>query len=818
MIKTKISSLILFILLLAFSTNAQFTGRMNNQKLPPIQHNPNREFHMVHLALNLHFNLRKKEVIGIATERIVPLEENYKRIHLDAADMQIKKVEIGNKDLKYQYNDKILTIDLNKSYNINDTLTYSVFYSTIPKKGIFFVLPNSAYPNITPQLWSQSESEDAHYWYPCQDYPNDFSTSELTATVPGDWVVVSNGILKNVETNKKADTKTFHWVESKPHVVYLNSIVAGKFKIVKDHYGNIPLYYYVEPKYAKDALLDFHQLPDILKFYSTVTGYQYPWQKLSLATVTDFTEGGMENVSALTLTDQTLHNKYTEPNRTSTSLIAHETAHQWFGDLLTCRGWMNSWLNEGFAEYFDALYEGHAYGNQYFSYFMHQYHQSAIRADNIRRQSTYYFRYNTPDDVFSTYIYPRGASILNMLRGVLGNQLFFKAIKYYVHKFQFQTVDTHNFQNAIADATGRNLYWFFNEWVYKAGHPKFDVNYKYNSDNHQLTLNVEQTQKVDSLTPVYRMPVKIFIVTPAQKIKKEIWVDSLKNSFTFNVSQKPLMVNFDEGHYLLKEIKFKKSLDELVYQLKNDPNSAGRMWAADELSKMKGLQPVIALSSSVINDPFWGVRSECAKALGHFKIKDAREALISALKDKDDRVQVSAINSLSRFKNKNVSRILKDKYYRTKNYFVRAAAIYSLASIDSINATPEIENALKTNSYQQVIKSTALSALIKVDSVKGYKMAIKFSRYGEPNGLRMRALFSLGTNDVNKKETISLLKKYALDPYIWARMITYMDLGKVGDESVIPLLKQRVLIETNTRLIETAKRAIRQIEIRLKKS
>ncbi len=818
MVKRFFYSCFISILLISFSTNAQQMGRMGKTKLPPLRHNPNREFHMVHLALNFHFNIKKKEVFGTATEKIVPLQENYNTVHLNAVDMKIDKVTLGDKALKYQYDGKILTIDLDKAYGLNDTLTYSVEYSTIPSKGIFFVLPDKGYPDRTPQLWSQSESEDAQYWYPCHDYPDDFSTSELTATVPADWVVVANGVLKNVATNKKDKTKTYHWVESKPHVVYLNSIVAGKFKIVKDHYGKIPLYYYVEPKYAKDAMLDFHQLPDILKFYSSVTGYQYPWEKLSLSTVTDFTEGGMENVSAITLTDQTLHGKNAEPNVTSTSLVAHETAHQWFGDLLTCRGWMNSWLNEGFADYFDALYEKHAYGDQYFEYFMHGYHENVIRADKRQRHATYYARYNSPDDVFSTYIYPRGASILNMIRGVLGDKLFFKAIKYYVHKFQFQNVDTHNFLNAISEATGQNLYWLFDEWVYKGGHPVFDVDYNYDSGTHMLTLNVEQTQKVDSLTPVYKMPVNIYIVTPSQKINKVVWVDSLKNSFTFSVPDKPLMVNFDEGHYLLKEMKFKKSLDELAYQLKSDPDATGRMWAADQLGKMKGHEPVVALSSSLRDDNFWGVRSECAKNLANFETKDAREALTAALQDKDDRVQMSAINSLAKFKNGDVANLLKHKLNESKNYSVRASAITSLAAVDSINAMPEIQKALKTDSYQQIIKSAALTALIKVDSVKGYQAAVKFSKYGVPNGLRLRALFSFGRNDVNKPETASLLKEYAHDPYIWARMITYMDLGKVGNESVIPLLKERVKAETNNRLIKTAERAIKQIESRNKKS
>jgi len=784
-----------------------------SQKLPPLRYAPNREFHMENLSLDFHFNVNKKELFGVATEKIVPLREDYRDITLNATGMTINKVVMNHKSLNYSYDGKELIIKLDKSYGLNDTLTYSVTYSTIPKKGIFFVSPDSAYPNRTPEIWSQSEEEDAQYWYPCHDYPDDFSTSDITATVPEDWVVVSNGILSKVRTDRKNKTKTFYWVENIPHVVYLNSIVAGKYQIIKDKFDDIPTYYYVEPRYAKDAKLDFKDEPDILKYYSKVTGYKYPWQKLALTTVTDFTEGGMENVSAITLTDNTLHGKNAEPNESSVELIAHETAHQWFGDLLTCRTWGNAWLNEGFADFFEAMYQRHLRGQDYFSYEMNNYHNTVIRADNQHRQSTYYARYNVPDDVFSNYIYPRGASILNMLRGILGDKLFFKAIKYYVHKFQHENVDTHDFKNAIEEATGENLYWFFNEWVYKAGHPKFDINYSYNPTSQKLTLNVAQTQKVDSLTPVFRMPVHIFIETSSEKIHKTVLVDSLKNSFQFIVYEKPLMVNFDEGDWILKEVNFKKSEEELAYQLKNDPDVAGRIWAADKLGKMKDDKSAEnALINSISNDNFWAVRSEAAKQLASFEDQVSEKALLSALNDKDTRVQTEAIKSLAGFKNENVAKILKDKFSKDNNYFIKAACISSLASVDSIKALPEINEALTMNSYRSIIKNAAMGALIKVDSTKGYKQAVIFSKYGQPENLRVPAVITLARHDVNKNETLNLLRTYMKDPYIWVRLVTYYSLGQIGNKSFLPLLHKREKAETNSRLIEAAQQAIEKIE------
>lgn len=798
-------------LFFAITVNCQ---PQTHHPLPPIQHAPNREFHMINLDLNFHFNIKKKEVIGVATEEIVPLRVQYNTVNLNAVDMKINKVTLDNKSLPFKYDGKILSINLDKDFGLNDTLTYSISYTTIPKQGIFFILPDKGYPDRTPQLWSQSESEDARYWYPCHDYPDDFSTSSLTATVPEDWVVVSNGMLKKVDTDKSNHTKTFYWAENKPHVVYLNSIVAGKYKILKAKWDDVPIYYYVEPEYVKEAEKNFSHTPDILKYFSDVTGYHYAWPKLSLSTVTNFTEGGMENVSAITLTDRTFHDKNADPQVSTTDLVSHETAHQWFGDLLTCRSWSQAWLNEGFATYFEALYGRHAFGNDHFIYEMSKDQSRVISADNRDRQSTVYKRFNSPENVFSIYIYQRGADILNMLRGVLGDQLFFKTIKHYVHEFQFQNVSTHNLADAVREATGENLNWFFNEWLHKAGHPDYHVKYNYDDSNHHLNLTVNQTQKVDSLTPVFKMPVDIYIVTPSEKITKKIWVDSLQNSFTFNVAEKPLMVNFDEEDNLLKELDFKKSEKELAYQLKNDPNVAGRIWAVDQLAKDSTDVAAAALIQSLENDSFWGVRAECAAVLGKFKNDDSQKALITALNDKDPRVQVNAINSLTNFKNENVAKLVKAKFENAGNYFVRAAAVTTYSKVDSSDALALVEEALRLNSYRQVIRNAALNALAKLDSVKAYNEAVTYSAYGQPQMLRIYSIVYLIRHDINKKETLKLLSEYANDPYWIAKAIAVNGLGQLGDKSVIPLLKKIAKEETNFRIVEGAQRSIKMIEKR----
>ena len=793
-------------------TNGPSASRMGKQKLPPEHFAPNREFDLVNIKLDLSFDLDKKKLNGIAQEKINPLRDELKEIHLNAVDMTIDTVLLGNKSLMYNYDGKILTIDFDKSYGINDTLVFLVKYSTIPQKGLYFVIPDDAYPDRTPQIWSQSEMEDARYWYPCHDYPDDYSTSELVATVPDNWEVVSNGILKRVNTNKITRMKTFDWVEDKPHVIYLNSIVAGVYSVIKDNYGNIPISYYVSPVYQDVAKENFSATPDILKFYSTVTGYQYPWDKLSLAAVTDFTFGGMENVSAITLTDYTLHNKNDEPQASSTGLVAHETAHQWFGDLMTCRSWSNAWLNEGFATYFTALYEEHASGEDEFTYQMMNNHNTVIAADKRERRPTVYNRYNDPVDLFSPYIYPRGASVLHMLRGIVGKDLFFKAIKYYVDKYKFHNVDSHDFENAVQEATGYNLYWFFDEWLYKGGHPVFDVSYKYNDADHTLNLTVKQVQKVDEITPIYRMPVNILIQTKSGKMNEKIVVDSLENNYTFKVAEKPLMVNFDEGSYLLKEVNFEKTVDELAFQLKNDEDAAGRIWAAEQLSKNESESAEKALIDGLKNDSFHGVRSVCAAELHKYSNEESHAALMKALNDKDLRVRDAAIISLGNYKDANTLKTLTNIFKKSPNDYIKAACVNSISKIDTTNALPLLNDALDQNSHGQIVAVTALRNLAKISPEDAYDKAIDLSQYGKPQNVRVSAIYLLAKLNRDHYKTLDLLKGYASDPYIWARRAALNGLGQIADKTTIPFIKERENIETDGRLKQAAKQAISQIE------
>ncbi len=517
------------------------------------------------------------------------------------------------------------------------------------------------------------------------------------------------------------------------------------------------------------------------------------------------------------MTDATLHDEYAEPQISSVPLIAHETAHQWFGDLLTTRNWANSWLNEGFATYFEALYQEHAFGKQEFEYEMYNNHKQVIAADNVRRQPTVWRHYARPVDVFTTYIYPRGASMLNMLRFFLGDTLFDRAIRLYVKEYKYRNVDTHDFAQAITEATGYNMNWFFREWLYKGGHPDFNVSYSYHPGSETVKMRVEQIQTVDSLTPVYKMPVDIQIVTPLSTYLKRVWLDSLSNTYLFHVNGKPLMLNFDQGHWLLDQVYFSKSAAMLKYQLMHDADVVGRIRAAEELERDYKDTAETALASSLKDDDFWAVRQECATLLGKYRNDEAKTSLLAAVNDKDPRVQTAAIEALGEFKNdKAIARLMWGIFYNRTNYFVRAAAINAISEVDPHMALHVIYTALDRRSYHQILRTTALRDLTSIRPNMAHEIAVNYSLYGEPEYLRTAGIAVLADMDMDHKETVALLSKYLTDPYIWVRAGAIKGLGKIGGRSVIPLLKERMKVESDGRLVQMVKEAIAEIKSRAK--
>lgn len=777
---TRLRPFICFILALSFSTAAIAKPLLSSahvqqvtasRPFPPARYIPDHDFDTRHVALDLRFDWDKEQLIGRETLVFAPLVPNLRTISLDAANITTTSVKLSTgPTLQFAADTgkQNVTITLDRPYQPTDELTLAIEYHTngpqnsgltgLTGVGLRFIKPTDDDPTRPKQIWSQGESEYNHYWFLCYDHPNDFFTSEVTATVEKPLAVVSNGRLMETKENKDG-TRSFHWKIDQPHASYLTSIIVGEFAPVVGEYAGIPVITNVYPNELAEGRITAARLPEMVKFFSEKTGIKYPYAKYAQTTVRDF-GGGMENISATTQTDNMVHDARTELDQTSDGLQSHELAHQWFGDYLTARSWSDIWLNESFATYFQAMWDEFKFGADEFLYSDIKSNQdqyfSAWRQGNRRPIVTK--NYSAPDSMFDTYAYPRGGAVLHMLRKDLGEDNWWRAINYYLRKYAHQPVETEQFRIAIEESTGQSMDWFFDEWVYRMGHPIFQVTQDYDEATKQLKLTVKQQQKPDPQSQypqvgLFQTPVEIEIGTAAQTHIERVQIEpKAEQSFSFKVDEKPLLVNFDYKGTLIKEIEFKKSAADLKYQLERDEDMLGRVWALQELSKQLRAQDTAndvkemisgEIAKAVTSDKFWGVRFEAVAALTNLPGQVVRNALIAATKDPNAKVRARAITSLATSKDPSLADLYRQSLNDQSYGVIRAAAL-ALGQTKSPAAFDSLMKLIDAPSWHDTIRISALTGLAALEDKRALETALKFAAAGNVPRIRGAAAGLLG--------------------------------------------------------------------------
>jgi len=791
------------------------------RQLPPTQYIRSHDYDTQHLALDLRFDWEREQALGTATITFSPLVKDLARIELDAANMTFGGVKLAaGQTLKYESDPakQKLWITLDRPYQPTETISVVIDYHTngpVPKLvgltggGIKFIKPTADDPNRPKQIWTQGESEYNHYWFPCYDHPNDFFTTELRATVPKPLIVISNGKLLETKDNGNGE-QTFHWKIDQPHASYLTSLIVGEFTPIVQDYAGIPVITNVYNNEVAEGKTTVARLAEMVKFFSEKTGLKYPYAKYAQTTVRDF-GGGMENISATTQTDNMIHDQRTELDQTSDGLQSHELAHQWFGDYVTCRSWSDIWLNESFATYFQAMWDEHHLGHDDFLYLdvknnQDQYY-TAWKAGNRRPIVTK--NYATPDSVFDTYAYPRGGAVLHMLRTYLGEDNWWRAINHYLAKYAHQPVDTEQFRIAIEEATGQSMDWFFDQWLYRMGHPIFQVTKSYDAGAKQLTVTVKQKQKPDSdwqypQVTYFQTPVDIELISGGRSRVERVNLEAKEEqSFTFAAEKEPELVHFDYGNTLIKEVEFKKSNTELLYQVAQDQDVMGRLWALGQLSPRLTDQNTPAaehdqiakqIAETATKDKFWGLRLEAVTALSNGG-SIAREALIAATKDANARVRARAYTSLSNAKDASLTptflQALNDQSYAV----IRAAAL-GLGQTRSPEAYAALVKLVSASSWRDNIKISALNGLAALGDRRAFELGLQFSQKSNLPAVRSAALKLVGATangDPRAFATLSSAFNDAVEKSDFALTSASAEgLTTLGDPRGIALLEQEV--------------------------
>jgi aminopeptidase N len=752
-----------------------------------------RDYDLQHVLTSLKFNLAERRITGETIQDLVALRDGVAKYAFDSVGLQIEGVLLNGASLKYEVADSKLVVTLPHASRTGEKYQFNIHYTGQPKRGIYFVLPDKNYPNRPAEIWTQGEAEDTRYYIPIYDYPNDRTTSEMIATVPKDWITVSNGKLNGVKENADG-TKTWDWVQDKPLSTYLISLVAGQFDEVRDTWRGIPVTYEVPRGRAATIEPTFARTKQMLELFSDKLGVPYPWSQYAQANVDEFVEGGMENTSATTLTAGELLDPRLAPeiHEGTDYLISHEMLHQWFGDLVTCNDWANLWLNEGFATFAEFWWEEHQYGANEAAYT--RWKDARGWMANSRMFTVPVVTRDFTDSMeLEPNIYDKAGLIIQMLRERMGDDAFFRSLHAYLEAHRDKNVVTSDLVKSIDDTTAMNFDQFFDEWIYGAGAPRFRVHANYDPENHEIKLRVEQTQKADGAVHIFHVPVEVEVgLRGAAPTSYWINVSRADETFTVAAAAEPTLVIFDKGDKILSSVDMEKTPAEWIFQLQHADAVANRLDATVALGNYGSDENVItALGVAARGDAFWGVRAEAVRALGKIGSQQAGEKILEGLASRQPVwVREIIVNQLGRFPNvPSATEKVAELYRRDEAFGVRSAALNAMAQLKAPEAFDTLKAAIDVDAPRSMMRNAALRGFGTLGDERAVPIVLEWAQLGRPLGSRAAAIASLARLSLASREVESQLIGYVSEPYPGVRAAALRSLGLRGDPSAIAPLE-----------------------------
>jgi aminopeptidase N len=699
-----------------FAAASSFTAAQQQSPFAPprasLHYAPDRTFDLVNLEVFLDIDYAGKKFTGRSINTVKPLMSGGHEMVINAGDgLTIAAILLNGKAATYRRDGEDLHIST-PPLVAGKAMTIETKYSgggSRGRDGIHWIQPRTGQPDHVG-FWTQGETMTNRDWAPTWDYPNDMTTSETHTTVPADWEVVGNG--KLVSSTKVGDKRTCVWKMDQPHATYLLSLAAGPLTIKKDTWRGVDVLYVV-PK-SRAALIDgsFGDTKDMLSYYSNILGVKYAWPKYAEDAMYEF-GGGMENVSATTLQESAL----TEPREgyfNMASLNAHELAHQWFGDLVTCKDWAHIWLNEAFATFMENLYMGHSRGKNAYDQSIEGDIQGYLQEARRYKRPIVTYMYPNADAMFDSHTYPKGAAVLHTLRRKLGDAAFFKGLNLYLTTYRHQPVVTPLLIRSLTQASGVDCQGFFDQWVYKPGHPVLDYSWTWDAGKHAAEVTVKQTQDTSDGTPVYSIDGEIGVISGGQLRRFPAKLRTTEDKFTIALTSKPDALLVDPDHDFLREIpKLNWDRSEVAAIFEFAPNSVDRTEAMRRMLTSSPTDQEVAMAVRVLRaDAGMFPAITSIAPLGDLKRADLRGFFTEQLSHKSFDRRSQAINALAKLpQDAATTQKLRSLINKDAPVSVVVASIRALAAWDKAGNADVFRKALTIPSLRDRIKTEAQRAL-----------------------------------------------------------------------------------------------------------
>ncbi|MFN4086087.1 MAG: M1 family aminopeptidase [Spirosomataceae bacterium] len=693
-------------------------------------------FDLLHSRLEITPLFATERIQGQATLWLKPYFYPQNQVILDAKGMVISEVRVKGKKSTFQYNDRILTIPLGRQVSRFDTLEVSVSYlagpdllkKAIPSikstdRGLYFVDADEKQPDLPTQLWTQGETHGNSCWFPTLDSPNQKHTQEVILKVEDRFETLSNGLLKSrkkLANGQREDT----WILSQPHAVYLTMIAVGEWEKIPDQvYKGHEIAYYVEKKYASSAQAIFGKTGSMIRFFEFLTGTPFPWPGYAQIVAREFVTGAMENTGATVHGDFILKSPNQLVDQDQEDIIAHELFHQWFGNLVTCESWSHLAVNESFADYSEYLWKEASQGKEAAEWISLKAWNQYLEESKEKQVPILRFDYGHPDDMFDAHSYAKGGRILHLLRHEVGDDAFFTSMQRFLSRFRYQTAEMDDYRRVVEEVTGRDLKWFFDQWMLQPGHPKLQV---------EVTQSQILVSQLDS-SRVYQLPITCAVWNGQnwQFIQKRMLEQRL--IFDLPQSSTPPLVILDPFHVLPAEIQHPKSKDELILQLEKAPRFRSRLESLQKLTASEDtLRFISPLQDSTI-----------------------RSAVLSALKDSSWVVRQLAVQTLFDYDGEDflkVEKALQQVIRFDPHALVRADAI--LAVKNFMNAQNEVLFRAALEDSAWVVQGAALEAILMNNPADATELMALYKNRIDVHSWSALANYYVNQRDVNQHNWI----------------------------------------------------------------
>lgn len=770
-------------------------------------------YQFLNLALDLNVDITRKRIFGHATFRVRRQAADHQPLVLDAVAFDIEATLVDQGQgwiaVPHVYDGETLTLEM-PDVDTTAELLVRVQYAAKPKRGLYFLKPDKKV-KLAVQVWSQCQDEDARHWFPCHDKPHVKTPLQTRFRVPKGFDVLSNGELSSDKSDARHRTVGFSISEPVPS--YLVTLVVGHFDKLEDRPAilasgkQVPVEYWVPKGRQAEGWRAFSETPRMVELFSKLTGIEYPYSRYTQVVVQEFIFGGMENTTATTMYEHILLDERAALDMESHDLVAHELAHQWFGDWVTCQDWPHAWLNEGFATFFELVEREDRLGrDEYFVALERDLGAYLSEASQRYSRAVVSREYAEPIDLFDRHLYQKGGLVLHLLREELGPDVFWRGVQSYLRACANGHATTRALCQALSEVSGRSLDRFFDEWLESAIHPVIKARVSY--EHGQVVVRFHQTQK-------QRLELSLEAeVRDADGVLHQLRTTSADAHTTLSLplTARPSYVAVDPHCKLIGQTSVDAPFDLLEAQLRLGSSARLRRQACALLGKRHDHRAASRLGEVLRNNKdSWMVRQAAASALGKLRQEEALEQLVKATKIKEPRVRAAVAAALGQFRGDAAFRALSKMLPGEKSYQVEATVTRALGATLQPGATALIKRQLSKASWGDIVRSAACDAMSSLGEEALLAPLLAQTQYGVPTRARRSAVLALARFDANQ-QILRRLELLSEDPHPHLRSDVMTALERLAHPKATAILRTALTRETDPRVRRRVREALRNLE------